>query len=139
MWILYVVAFIQASLGTFFSPAKSAYLPRLRSFKEPDLGSLALPPEHGRLAELTRRLTMQKGQVSFHHCRTIHGSDINRARTPRLSLAVHLQDGANRWRKFLNPHGVAWEIVSDRMAARLPDDTPDYTDPAVFPVLWSQD
>jgi len=29
MWVLYVVAFIQASLGTFFSPAKSAYLPRI--------------------------------------------------------------------------------------------------------------
>ncbi len=29
MWILYVVAFIQAGLGTFFSPAKSAYLPRI--------------------------------------------------------------------------------------------------------------
>lgn len=27
MWLLYVVAFIQASLGTFFTPAKSAYLP----------------------------------------------------------------------------------------------------------------
>jgi MFS family permease len=31
MWILYVVAFIQASLGTFFSPAKSAYMPRIVS------------------------------------------------------------------------------------------------------------
>jgi MFS family permease len=29
MWILYTVAFIQASLGTFFSPAKSAYIPRI--------------------------------------------------------------------------------------------------------------
>lgn len=31
MWLLYVVAFIQASLGTFFSPAKGAYLPRIVS------------------------------------------------------------------------------------------------------------
>lgn len=29
MWLLYVVAFVQASLGTFFGPAKSAYLPRI--------------------------------------------------------------------------------------------------------------
>ena len=29
MWLLYVVAFIQAALGTFFTPAKSAYLPRI--------------------------------------------------------------------------------------------------------------
>lgn len=29
MWMLYSVAFIQASLSTFFSPAKSAFLPRI--------------------------------------------------------------------------------------------------------------
>ena len=29
MWLLYIVAFVQASLGTFFGPAKSAYLPRI--------------------------------------------------------------------------------------------------------------
>ena len=29
MWLLYTVAFIQAGLGTFFTPAKSAYLPRI--------------------------------------------------------------------------------------------------------------
>lgn len=29
MWLLYSVAFVQASLGTFFTPAKSAFLPRI--------------------------------------------------------------------------------------------------------------
>jgi MFS family permease len=29
MWLLYSVAFIQAALGTFFSPAKSAFVPRI--------------------------------------------------------------------------------------------------------------
>ncbi len=29
MWLLYTVAFIQAALGTFFTPAKSAFLPRI--------------------------------------------------------------------------------------------------------------
>lgn len=110
----------------------------LRSFKDQDLDSLALPIEPGRLAERTRTITLTKGQVSFHHCRTIHGSDINRSTTPRVSLAVHLQDGANRWRRFPNAEGVPWELVNDRMARRRPDGNPDYTDPAVFPVLWSQ-
>jgi len=29
MWLLYMVAFVQAALGTFFTPAKSAFLPRI--------------------------------------------------------------------------------------------------------------
>ncbi len=29
MWVLYTVAFIQAALGTFFNPARSAFLPRI--------------------------------------------------------------------------------------------------------------
>lgn len=29
MWLLYTVAFIQAGLGTFFTPAKSAFIPRI--------------------------------------------------------------------------------------------------------------
>ncbi len=29
MWLLYTVAFIQAALGTFFNPARSAFLPRI--------------------------------------------------------------------------------------------------------------
>jgi ectoine hydroxylase-related dioxygenase (phytanoyl-CoA dioxygenase family) len=110
----------------------------LRSFKDPNLGELTLPLEPGRLAESTRTLILGKGQVSFHHCRTVHASDVNRADAPRIALAVHLQDGANRWREFRNAHGVPWEIVNDRMARKLPDGTPDYTDPAVFPVLWSR-
>lgn len=109
----------------------------LRSFNASDLRSLAVPLEDGHLDDMTRRLSVDKGQVSFHHCRTIHGSEANRADTPRVSLAVHLQDGANRWREYRNPQGVVWEVTNDRMAAKLADGTPDYTDPAVFPVLWS--
>jgi hypothetical protein len=33
---------------------------------------------------------------------------------------------------------VASEVVNDRMARKLADGTPDYTDPAVFPVLWPE-
>ena len=29
MWMLYTVAFIQAALGTFFTPAKSAFVPKI--------------------------------------------------------------------------------------------------------------
>lgn len=40
---------------------------------------------------------MKRGQVSFHDCRTIHGSGPNRSGEPRRALAIHLQTGDNRW------------------------------------------
>ena len=87
----------------------------------------------------TRKLpiALKKGQMSFHHSRLIHGSDVNRGTRPRLSLALHMQDGSNRWRPYLNEQGIQWEITNDRLARKGPNGTPDYTDPSVFPVMWS--
>ena len=84
-------------------------------------------------------IILKKGQVSFHHCLTIHGSDVNRAASPRQSLAVHMQDAANRYRLFKNEQGIPWRLVIDRMCRTIDDETPDYTDPDVFPVLWSDE
>jgi hypothetical protein len=73
---------------------------------------------------------MRRGQVSFHHCRTVHGSSANRGTAPRRSLAIHLQPTDNRWRP-----GSAHP--NDTLVR--PDPTtnaPDYTDPAIQPVLW---
>jgi hypothetical protein len=110
----------------------------MRKFKSKELSDLDLPVGVDEIADRTRVLALEKGQVSFHHCRTIHGSDSNRAQNPRVSLAVHLQDGPNRWRRFLNAEGIAWELVNDRLAGKSSDGTPDYTDPATFPVIWSR-
>ena len=85
-----------------------------------------------------RTVALEKGQMSFHHSRLIHGSDVNRGTFPRLSLALHMQDGSNRWRSYLNERGVEWEITNDRLARKTPDGTPDYTDPSVFPIMWPQ-
>ncbi|MCW8132085.1 MAG: phytanoyl-CoA dioxygenase family protein [Planctomycetota bacterium] len=38
-------------------------------------------------------MTLQAGQVSFHHCLTIHGSRANMTETPRRSIAIHLMCG----------------------------------------------
>jgi ectoine hydroxylase-related dioxygenase (phytanoyl-CoA dioxygenase family) len=38
-------------------------------------------------------LAMKAGQVSYHHCLTIHGSGPNKTDKPRRSLAVHLHPG----------------------------------------------
>jgi ectoine hydroxylase-related dioxygenase (phytanoyl-CoA dioxygenase family) len=40
---------------------------------------------------------LKRGQVSFHDCRTIHGSGPNRSGEPRRALAIHLQTGDNRY------------------------------------------
>ena len=109
----------------------------MRSFRETDLTELGLSLQAAVIADRTRTISLAKGQVSFNHCRTVHSSDVNRGTVPRVSLAVHLQDGANRWCPHLNEAGVAWELPNDRMARRLTDGRPDYTDPTPFPVLWS--
>ena len=43
-------------------------------------------------------LNVPLGCVSFHHCRTIHGSKPNRGTRPRIALTVHFQDRDNRYR-----------------------------------------
>lgn len=88
---------------------------------------------------LRRVMALERGQVAFHHSRTVHGSGPNVGDRIRISLALHLQDDANRYRPRVNADGVPWHMVNDDLARRQPDGSPDYTDPAVFPVLWSDD
>lgn len=71
---------------------------------------------------------MRRGQVSFHHCRTVHGSGPNRGSAPRRSLAIHLQPADNRWR-FSSGH------TNDALVRHI-NAVPDYTDPAICPTLW---
>jgi hypothetical protein len=110
-----------------------------RTFNKKELGDLErkLSAEHGPITKVP--IILQRGQVSFHNCLTIHASDVNRSRSPRLSLALHMQDDENRYRQFLNDKGVPWQIANDRMCRQTPDGNPDYTDPEIFPVLWSDD
>ena len=78
---------------------------------------------------------MKKGQVSFHHCLTIHGSGPNRRPDPRRSIAIHLQDGANRWQEYHYPDGRLATHDNDLLVRRA-DGHPDYTDPDVCPTLY---
>lgn len=74
--------------------------------------------------------SMKRGQVSFHHCRTVHGSSANRSTAPRRSLAIHLQPSDNRWRP-------GSRHPNDELVRRNPD--PDYSDPLIQPQLWPLD
>ena len=81
-------------------------------------------------------LEMKRGQFSLHHCRAIHGSYPNRSPRPRIALAVHLQDGSNRYRPAVRPDGRPVELFNDRICRRAASGEPDYQDEAVFPRLW---
>ncbi len=72
--------------------------------------------------------SLRRGQISFHHCRTIHGSGPNRSAQPRRSLAIHLQPSDNSYR----PHALAHHR-NDDLCRRANDGTPDYTDPSRSP------
>ncbi len=80
-------------------------------------------------------MNLKKGQVSFHHCLTIHGSGPNRSPHPRRSIAVHMQDEANRHQEVIFQNGLQARHHNDNLVRKLEDGHPDYSDPAVCPVL----
>lgn len=106
----------------------------MKTFNDTDLA--ALEARVGRPL-VAQTLTLRRGEVSFHHARTIHGSQRNRSDGYRTALVVHYQDGENRRRDWRDPTtGRAAVHMNDALCRRLPDGTPDYADPGVCPVLW---
>jgi hypothetical protein len=109
----------------------------LREFRNPDLRGREeiLFRDHPDAVKVP--MALEKGQVSFHNSLALHGSDFNYSDRPRVCLALHLQDGANRYREHRNEKGELWKVVADRQCRVDSSGHPDYTDPAVCPVLWS--
>jgi ectoine hydroxylase-related dioxygenase (phytanoyl-CoA dioxygenase family) len=83
-------------------------------------------------------MLIPKGHMSFHHCRTYHGSGANLSGRPRRAISFHLQDGENEYRRFLLGDGGAVAYNHDAVVRRLPDGRPDYSDPEYCPVLWRE-
>lgn len=83
-------------------------------------------------------LIMKKGQCSFHHAWTVHGSYPNTSGQPRLSYAAHFQDGENHYRPFTNAQGREIHIFDEKLCRKLPNGDPDFSDPSVFPTVWSE-
>jgi ectoine hydroxylase-related dioxygenase (phytanoyl-CoA dioxygenase family) len=79
--------------------------------------------------------SMRRCQVSFHHCRTVHGSARNRGTEARRSLAIHLQPGDNHWRERRSPDGTPARHPNEDLV-RTVAGVPDYADPTVCPELW---
>jgi len=81
-------------------------------------------------------MVIPKGHMSFHHCRTYHGSGANVSGRPRRAVSLHLQDGANEFRNFSLSDGSNAFYNHDSLVRKTPDGRPDYADPDYCPVLW---
>jgi ectoine hydroxylase-related dioxygenase (phytanoyl-CoA dioxygenase family) len=81
-------------------------------------------------------MIIPKGHMSFHHCRTYHGSGPNRSNRPRRAISLHLQDGDNAYREFPLSDGSLAIYNHDSLVRRTPDGHPDYADPEFCPTLW---
>ncbi|MDF5719569.1 MAG: phytanoyl-CoA dioxygenase family protein [Rhizonema sp. PD37] len=81
-------------------------------------------------------MNLKKGQVSFHHCLTFHGSAQNQSSNPRIAIALHLQDRNNRYRVHKLKNGKVHVYNNDLMCRKLDDGSPDYADPVFCPVIW---
>ncbi|GAA2110318.1 hypothetical protein GCM10009841_32290 [Microlunatus panaciterrae] len=103
-------------------------------FWDPDLGSLTRLAAD-RETHVSEAL-VPRGGVSFHHCRTIHGSGTNTSGEPRRAIAVHLQDAPNRFRHHRLPDSTMARHGLDSLVRRTVDGDPDYSDPAICPLLW---
>jgi hypothetical protein len=111
-----------------------------RHFADRDRGELdQLLEENAEYNGVTvnkRVITIPKGRVSFHHCRTYHGSGHNRSSRPRRAISLHLQDRDNRWRPFRLSSGETYVYNNDVLVRKTPEGNPDYADPDFCPVLW---
>jgi phytanoyl-CoA dioxygenase PhyH len=118
---------------------KWAGIEELREFQNRDLAGVEdrFLEGHGPVDKVS--MALERGQMSFHNALTLHASDVNRTNRPRVSLALHLQDESNRYRPFRNERGELWQVVNDRMCRKDADGQPDYTDPEICPVLWTED
>jgi hypothetical protein len=81
-------------------------------------------------------MVIPKGHMSFHHCRTYHGSGGNLSDRPRRAISLHLQDGDNRYRPVSLSDGTPVRYNHDYLVRRTASDEPDYSDPDFCPVLW---
>jgi ectoine hydroxylase-related dioxygenase (phytanoyl-CoA dioxygenase family) len=104
----------------------------LRSFRKPqaiDTDDLA---NHG-LAVRIETPRYRPGDLSFHHCRLLHGSGANVGSSARIALSLHLQDKDNAYTHAATSH------FNDGLARKRADGCPDYADPKWFPVLRRDD
>jgi ectoine hydroxylase-related dioxygenase (phytanoyl-CoA dioxygenase family) len=75
-------------------------------------------------------IELRRGQVSFHHCKTLHGSGPNLGASPRRSLVVHFQPWNNEYVERGHYH------PNDDLVVKTGSGSPDYGDPRICPTLF---
>jgi hypothetical protein len=82
-------------------------------------------------------IVLKKGQISLHSSTLIHGSYHNRSDMMRRAIVMNVQDGENRHQRYWN-NGKPIHHFLDQFCRKQADGLPDYSDPAIFPVIWSE-
>jgi ectoine hydroxylase-related dioxygenase (phytanoyl-CoA dioxygenase family) len=108
----------------------------MKTFNDRDLEGLerSFAGEGERPEKVSTRI--ERGQVSFHHCMTIHGSEANRSDRDRWALAVHMADASNHYVPHLDESGRRTVHINDLLVRKDAEGNPDYADPDICPVLW---
>ncbi|MDX8348118.1 phytanoyl-CoA dioxygenase family protein [Cognatiyoonia sp. IB215446] len=107
----------------------------LHSFGDQDLRTIEARFTDKGHAPQVRTLPMRRGQVSFHHCRLVHGGYPNKSSEDRIAYAIHMQDDANH---YVPPAAASGRTghINDLLCRKTADNKPDYADPETFPQLW---
>jgi ectoine hydroxylase-related dioxygenase (phytanoyl-CoA dioxygenase family) len=109
----------------------------LRTFRNQDLEELEHSFDTNGAPIVKVPMNLKKGQVSFHHCAAIHGGQANLSDRPRIALAVHMQDDSNSYQVYKDKEGKQAFHILDTLCRKLPAGTPDYKDPDICPIMWT--
>jgi ectoine hydroxylase-related dioxygenase (phytanoyl-CoA dioxygenase family) len=104
------------------------------NFFSSDLDGLEKQFDSGGAPVVKAPAVMRRGQVSFHHCKTIHGSLPNTTDAPRRSIALHLQPASNQYLERHHENGSLYSHPNDELT-RGADGRPHYDDPVFCPVV----
>jgi ectoine hydroxylase-related dioxygenase (phytanoyl-CoA dioxygenase family) len=106
------------------------------SFNNQDLSNFESYLENQKKDYVKTKMTLKKGQVSFHNCNTIHSSFPNTSNKSRLALAIHFQDKSNRYQQAFRENGELIELGYDKICSRDELGKPNYRDYEIFPVIF---
>ena len=97
---------------------------------QPDLESCLTAAQRERVAAARVPLEVRAGDVTIHHCLTLHGSDGNTSARPRKTVIAHLIDGDSR-------------VVPDRLPrgaeSHFPVDANGHLAATAFPTLYRRE
>jgi phytanoyl-CoA dioxygenase PhyH len=101
----------------------------VRALSETSVASIvpSLSPAQRDALATSRALELEPGDVSIHHCLTLHGSGPNRSDTARRTIILRMFDADCRLDRSRLPPGAE---------AYFPCDADDRLSPERFPIVW---